>query len=150
MILARMSDAAAAPLVDGLMAHYRRNYGAALDGEFDHYADAEFEPPHGALVLLVAGGETIAGGALRTLADGVGEVKRMWTAPAHRRRGHAATVLAELERIAAGCGHTTLRLETGDKETGAIRLYRDAGYVAIPPYGRMADHPRNRSFAKRL
>jgi ribosomal protein S18 acetylase RimI-like enzyme len=148
--LAHMSDAAAAPLVDGLMAHYRRNYGASLDGEFAAYDDAEFAPPRGALVLLVAGEETIAGGALRTFAAGVGEIKRMWTAPAHRRRGHAVTVLAELERIAADRGLHTLRLETADLETGAIRLYRAHGYVQIPPYGRMAHHPRCVCFEKRL
>ena len=150
MILARMSDAAAAPLVDGLMAHYRRNYGAFVDDEFDAYVDAEFEPPRGALLLLVAGGETIAGGALRMLGDGMGEIKRMWTAPAHRRQGHAAGVLAELERLAAELGLHTLRLETGDLEIGAIRLYRASGYVEIEPYGRMSDHPRCVCFEKRL
>jgi ribosomal protein S18 acetylase RimI-like enzyme len=150
MILARMSDAAAAPLVEGLMAHYRRNYGAELDTEFASYDDAEFEPPRGALVLLVADGETIAGGALRMLGDGAGEIKRMWTAPAHRRRGHAVTVLAELERIAAERGLRALRLETGDLETAAIRMYRACGYAEIEPYGRMAAHPRCVCFEKRL
>jgi ribosomal protein S18 acetylase RimI-like enzyme len=150
MMLARMSDAAAAPLVDGLMAHYRRNYGATLDGEFAAYDDGEFEAPRGALVLLVADGETIAGGALRTLGDGMGEVKRMWTAPEHRRRGHAATVLAELERIAVERGMHTLRLETADVELAAIRLYRTRGWEEIPPYGRMAHHPQCVCFEKRL
>jgi len=148
--LARMSDAAAAPLIDGLTAYYEGKYGASLEGELEAYDDAEFEPPHGALVLLLADGETIAGGALRTLGDGMGEIKRMWTAPEHRRRGHAVTVLAELERIAADRGLHTLRLETADLETGAIRLYRASGYAEIPPYGRMAHHPRCVCFEKRL
>jgi hypothetical protein len=73
--------------------------------------------------VLVAGDETVARGALRRWADGVGEIKRMWTAPDHRRRGHGAM------------------------QTPAIE-HRSAGYRRIPVYGRYAADPRCLFFEK--
>jgi ribosomal protein S18 acetylase RimI-like enzyme len=122
----------AAPLHAGL-----RRCGAGLDG----YSPLEFLPPAGALVVLEEDGATVAGGALRRLGPGVGEIKRMWTAPAHRRRGHARRVLTALEEAAARRGYHTLRLEAGERMTAAIGLYRSAGYT---PAG------SDRSFEKRL
>ncbi len=58
----------------------------------------EFEPPDGMFVVLTRDAETIAGGGFVRLADGVAEIKRMWTSPDHRRRGCARVVLSELER----------------------------------------------------
>ena len=55
---------------------------------------------------------TVAGGALRRLEPGVGEIKRMWTAPAHRGRGYDRRVLAALEAAAARRGYHTLQIET--------------------------------------
>ena len=48
----------------------------------------------------------------------------MWTAPAHRRRGHSRRILTA--------------------------LYRSAGYVEIADYGRLGGDPRAVSFEKRL
>ena len=45
---------------------------------------AEFRPPAGAILLLVEEDETVAGGALRGWADGVGEIQHLWTAVAAR------------------------------------------------------------------
>ena len=94
--------------------------------------------------------ETLAGGALRRLADGIGEVKRMWTAPEHRRRGHARRILEALERRAVAYGYSALRLETATLQSGAIELYRSQGYHPIPLYGRLAVDPRCVCFEKTL
>jgi GNAT superfamily N-acetyltransferase len=147
---ATIDDPRAQPLLDALEAEYRRDYGEFVAADMDVYGVDEFLPPTGALLLLVAGGETLAGGALRRLGDGVGEVKRMWTAPAHRRRGHGARILAALERRAASYGYRRLRLETASLQTAAIELYLAAGYRKIPPYGRLAVDPRCVCFEKRL
>lgn len=55
--------------------------------------------------------------------------------PAHRRRGLAGAVLAELERSAAADGCARTVLETGDQQPEAIAFYRDAGYTDIPRFG---------------
>ncbi len=137
---------AARPLLDALDVEYRALYG--LVGEIDHHAPAEFRPPDGVFLLAVAGAETVAGGAIRRWSDGIAEIKRMWTHPAHRRRGHAARVLASLERAAAGLGYHAVRLETGSLQEGALALYAAAGYRRIPAYGRYAGHPHCLSFEK--
>ena len=47
---------------------------------------------------------------------------------AHRGRGHARAVLAELERTAAAAGRRRAVLETGTRQPEAIALYTSAGY----------------------
>ena len=77
-------------------------------------------PSHPAAVPLLAGLRReytdVAGGALRRLGPGVGEIKGLWTAPAHRGRGYGRRVLQALEAAAVRRGYHTLRLETGRLE----------------------------------
>ena len=63
----------------------------------------------------------------------------MWTHPAHRRRGHAMTVLAALEAAAGDAGYHTVRLETGPAQPEALALYERVGYRRIPTFGRYRD-----------
>jgi len=142
---------AAAPLLAGLRHEYTQLYGPHAASELDLYSVFEFLPPGGAFIVLEVDGVTVAGGALRRLAAGVGEIKRMWTAPHHRGRGYARRILAALEAAAVRRGYHTLRLETGDAMDAAIGLYGSAGYEPIPSYGEhWGADPRCRSFEKRL
>jgi ribosomal protein S18 acetylase RimI-like enzyme len=150
IMTATFDDPRATPLLDGLEAEYFDFYGELVADEFDVYDAGEFLPPTGALLLAVAGEETVAGGALRRWAAGIGEIKRMWTAPGHRRQGHGARMLAALERRAVDYGYRSVRLETGLPQPAAIELYRSAGYQRIPSYGRYAADPRCICFEKRL
>jgi ribosomal protein S18 acetylase RimI-like enzyme len=143
-------DPAVAPVLAGLDEEYRALYGAAVEGELELYNASEFAPPLGAFLIVESGGATVAGGALRRLADGVGEIKRMWTAPAHRGRGHARRVLGDLEAVAARYGYRALRLQTGDLQAAAVALYHSAGYRSIARYGRYRDEPRCLCFEKLL
>jgi len=144
------SHPAAAPLLAGLRQEYQTLYGSDGAAELDAYSPYEFLPPAGAFVVLESDGMTLAGGALRRLAPGVGEIKRMWTAPRHRGRGHARRVLRELEDAAVRRGYHTVRLQTGMPQTPAIGLYESAGYERVAAWGRLADDPRLRSYEKRL
>jgi GNAT superfamily N-acetyltransferase len=138
-----LTDPAVAPLLEWLASAYRTWYGAA-----DEVADGEFAPPSGAFVVLVdETGETVAGGGFRRVADDVCEVKRVWTAPGHRRRGHASRVLAELERLAAERGYRRLRLETGPAQPEAEAMYRARGYRHTPWH---AHYPSGLAFEKDL
>jgi predicted N-acetyltransferase YhbS len=69
------------------------------------------------------------------------EIKRMYVEPGARRRGVAASVLAELERTAAAAGHRHLLLNSGDRQPEALALYARAGYTAVAGYGVYADSP---------
>ena len=63
----------------------------------------------------------------------------MYLSPTHRGQGLARRLLAELEEIARGRGCRAVRLDTSDYLTGALALYRGAGYREIPPYN---DNPK--------
>ena len=126
-------DPAAAPLVEGLAAEYQARYGA--NGEMASTPPEQFRPPAGLFVVAVDDGVTVAGGGFRPHAEGVCEVKRMWTAPTHRRRGLAALVLTTLEQRAAAAGYRTLVLETGPRQPEAAAFYAGRGYRRIDPFG---------------
>jgi GNAT superfamily N-acetyltransferase len=130
----RPGDPEVAPLLQGLAAEYESRYGggdelASVDAE-------EFEPPGGLFIVLLEQRETVAGGALRRFSADTCEVKRMWTAPGHRRKGLATVVLGALEDAARELGYTRLRLETGPAQPEARFLYERRGYTRIPTYGR--------------
>ena len=97
-------------------------------------------PPSAAdlAVVLVArdeDGTAIGCGALRGLAAGVAELKRMYVVPTARGRGVSKALLAALEDEARRRGWTTLRLETGPRQPEAIALYTRAGYGPIEAFG---------------
>ncbi|WP_265522381.1 GNAT family N-acetyltransferase [Oerskovia flava] len=59
------------------------------------------------------------------------ELKRIWTHSAHRRRGLARQVLAELEQRAAARGYRRIYLTTGPRQPEAAGLYLATGYTAL-------------------
>ncbi|MBD8000231.1 MULTISPECIES: GNAT family N-acetyltransferase [Oerskovia] len=162
-----LHDPLVRPLLDELAHEYASRYRSLLDeedlrAEMEHYPATDFAAPHGDLVLLLADGEPVAGGAFRRRAepevgdparrtrpdagphargathsdDGVplvatAELKRIWTHSAHRRRGLARQVLAELEQRAAGRGYPRIYLTTGPRQPEAAGLYLSAGYTPL-------------------
>ena len=73
--------------------------------------------------------------------EGAAELKRMYIEPGFRRRGLSRVLLAELERTAAAAGHTSLLLNSGDRQPEALALYAREGYSPVPGYGFYADSP---------
>lgn len=74
-------------------------------------------------------------GAIKEYAEGIMEVKRMYTAPDLRGKGIASVVLSELEKWASELGYPKCILETGIKQPEAITLYKKNNYRFIPNYG---------------
>lgn len=133
----RLIDPLVAPLISGLTREYDVRYG-----ETDEMATVEaedFDPPAGTFLVLIDGGEVLAGGGLRRVADDTCEVKRMWTAAGYRRKGYASQVLTGLEDAGRAAGYSTLLLETGPLQPEAIALYVGRGYRRIPYYGRYSE-----------
>lgn len=100
--------------------------------------ERDFVPPRGCLLVASLFGEPVGCAALRTLGPGVGEIKRMWVAPAARGLGIARRVLRELERVAKQNRLRAIRLDTNDSLTEAQQLYRSSGYREIE---RFNDNP---------
>ncbi|GAA2802547.1 GNAT family N-acetyltransferase [Crossiella cryophila] len=119
-------DPRAEPLLSQLDADYRARYGE-ID-EMTRFPDSEFSPPFGAFVLLIEGGQAVAGGAFRRYDSRTAELKRIWTHTGHRRRGLARAVVAELEREAGRRGYRRIYLTTGPRQPEARALYLRTGY----------------------
>ena len=99
------------------------------------FALADLDGPRSVFVVAYADGEPVGCGALRPFDDDIAEVKRMYTVPAWRGRGVAAASWPSSNGTARAFGYPTMRLETGDRQPGAIRLYERSGYRHIPPFG---------------
>jgi DNA-binding MarR family transcriptional regulator/GNAT superfamily N-acetyltransferase len=91
-------------------------------------------PPSGLLLLALLEGEAIGCAALKVLAPGVGEIKRMWVRGDARGLGIGRRLLVALEAHAVEMGLSVLRLDTSNSQTEALALYRSSGYVEIAPY----------------
>lgn len=68
------------------------------------------------------------------MEPGVGEVKRLYVVPSHRRRGVARALMAAVVEEARRHGYTTLRLDTLRSRTASIALYESLGWREIPPW----------------
>lgn len=95
-------------------------------------------PPNGFFVVARLDGAPVGCGALKRLEPGMGEIKRVWTAPQVRGMGVATRLMDRLEALAREAGFSTLRLDTNKALTEAHALYRARGYSAI---GRYNDNP---------
>jgi GNAT superfamily N-acetyltransferase len=94
----------------------------------------DFEWPNGSFLLVFAGEEPIACGALRRLSEGVGELRRMWVTPTWRGRHVGRYLLDALEDLAQEMQMSELRLDTNRGLRPAEELYRSAGYREVPRY----------------
>ena len=97
-----------------------------------------FRAPHGCLLIARLFGQAVGCGALRRLAPGVGEIKRMWIAPQARGLGLGSRLLGELEAAARRRRMHTVRLDTNGVLGEALALYRGAGYREV---ARFNDNP---------
>jgi putative acetyltransferase len=89
-------------------------------------------------------------GAIRRIDDDTAEVKRMYVAPAARRKGIARRILAELERHATDFGYRAIRLETGILQPEAQRLYESCGYKRIAAFDQYVGNPTSVCYEKSL
>jgi GNAT superfamily N-acetyltransferase len=129
-----LSDPLVRPLLSELAVEYGSRYPELHRtgvSELDRYPAEEFAPPRGALLLLLADGEPVAGGAYRRYDRRTAELKRIWTHSAHRRRGLARRIVSALETSATRRGYARVYLTTGPRQPEARALYLAAGYSAL-------------------
>ncbi|MFD8734049.1 GNAT family N-acetyltransferase [Streptomyces sp. NPDC059618] len=110
--------------------------GAAVAGveELPERYRAEISDPEtafadDAVLLAVIGDRTVGCLAVTAPADGICEVKRLWTDPAVRGRGIASGLLGAALARAAEWGASGVRLSVWSWRTGAIALYRRHGFT---------------------
>ena len=94
--------------------------------------------PDTAVFIAREDGQAVACGALKRHADGIGEVKRMYTRPSHRGRKIGALIVEQVEALARRQGFSRLVLETGDRHPAAWTVYERAGFTRCGP---VLDYP---------
>ena len=136
-------------LVAALNAELLERYDG-FDGSGGEQAAADFERPDGAFVVGWEGEEPVACGGVIRYDEATAEIRRMYVAPAARGRGLSRLLLASLEDEARELGYSFVRLETGNRQPEAVKLYASSGFEPIPRFGPFVDDPRSLCFEKRL
>jgi putative acetyltransferase len=97
-------------------------------------------------------GALLGVGALKTLGDGLGEIKSMRTHPDQLRRGVGAALLAHIMRQARLRGLDRVSLETGSGPAfeAALALYRGRGFRNGAAFGDYVASPFNQFLHLRL
>lgn len=107
-------------------------------------------PPRGIYLIAHVDALAVGMGALRPLDERSAEVRRLYVLPSHRRRGVARLILVELERQALHFGYRVLRLETGNRQLAAQRLYESCGFRRIEAFAPYSGDPTSMCFEKPL
>lgn len=128
--------------------HYRRarqlfqQYADALgfDLEFQGFSrelatlPGEYAPPKGCILLAERAEEIVGCVALRSLGQGICEMKRLYVAPGHRNQKIGRALAEAVIDQARSIGYERMRLDTIESMTAAQVLYRSLGFRAIKPY----------------
>ena len=93
-----------------------------------------YAPPDGRLLLAVSEGRAVGCVALRKLAEGICEMKRLYVQPAHRGQGLGRRLAEAVIQQARDAGYRKVRLDSLRSLEEATGLYRSLGFAEIPPY----------------
>lgn len=94
----------------------------------------KYAPPDGSLLLATEDGQPVGCVALRPLADGIAEIKRLYVRPSCRGRGIGRQLSVAICDRARDLGYRLVRLDTLRRLQPAVRLYESLGFVEIDAY----------------
>ena len=90
--------------------------------------------PHGFILLAETENRIVGCVALKALADGVAEAKRLYVLEEYRGHGIGRRLMAALIAAARKIGYRAIRLDTLPQMTAARALYEMLGFRPIAPY----------------
>ena len=118
--------------------------GDSGSGSFD---PADVRGPRSVFLVAREDGVALGCGALRPLAPGVAELKRMYARPGS---GAGRFLLAALEAQAVGFGYRAVWLSTRRVNARALAFYARHGYLPVENYGNYAGREASVCLGKRL
>jgi putative acetyltransferase len=128
----------------GAVRHLFRAYAESLPFSLDFQGfraelaglPAPYHPPAGCLLIARRERAPVGVAGLKPLAPGIAEIKRLYVVSAARGAGLGRALAERAIAEARAKGYGSLRLDTHRPSMGAaIALYRDLGFIEIPPYG---------------
>jgi GNAT superfamily N-acetyltransferase len=143
------TDPDALQLLRAFHAEQMKRYGFADPIDL---SSCEYVPPNGVFAVAYQDGVPVGCGGYRWFdrtAHTV-EIKRGYVVPASRGHGTGYAVLSWLEQHAVAVGARRAILETGVRNTAALRLFASAGYRPVDRYVEGRDPDINRAFARVL
>lgn len=129
-----------------------KHFQALYPSESNHLLGPEEFEQESAVLLGASAHDRIVGcvGMIPQPEPHHGEIKRLFVEPAWRSQGIARRLMQSLEAEATRIAMTTLQLETGTKDHGALALYRSLGYEECGPFGIYVPDPHSTFFTKTL
>jgi putative acetyltransferase len=112
----------------------------SLDLSFQNFEDElaglpwQYSPPDGALLIAIAAKQLVGCVALRKLADGVCEMKRLFVRPPYRGHGFGRLLADRIVKEAFALGYKIMRLDTLDRLKETMKLYESLGFRRRSPY----------------
>jgi GNAT superfamily N-acetyltransferase len=140
MTIDEAHDAADIETVRRLFRAYANSLPFSLD--FQNFAGelaglpAPYTPPEGSLLLARRDGAAVGVVALKPLAAGIAEIKRLYVVEEARGAGVGRRLAERALEAASAKGYQRVRLDTHRPSmSAAMALYRRLGFVEIAPYG---------------
>ena len=96
--------------------------------------DTEYAGPTGVFLLAEKDSTYLGCIALRRFKEGIGEIKRLYVAPAGRGHGVGRCLVEGVVAKARQIGYTRLVLDTLPSMKEAQKLYATLGFTLIAPY----------------
>jgi GNAT superfamily N-acetyltransferase len=106
---------------------------AAYDTEIEGLPGA-YAPPDGALLVCWESGLALGAVAMKRRDEHSCEMKRMFVPAMARGRGAGRALAEAVIAQARAAGYRRMYLDTSVRQTEAIALYRDLGFVEVEPY----------------
>lgn len=93
-----------------------------------------YSPPKGCIILAKKNEQILGCVALKPIAEGICEMKRLYVRPEARGMGLGRKLVGELIRFAKESSYKSMKLDTVSKLIEAIALYRSLGFIETSPY----------------
>jgi GNAT superfamily N-acetyltransferase len=119
-----------------------REYEAFLDVDlcfqgFQEELDGlpgRYSRPSGDLLIGLDGERTVGCVAVRKLDEAACEMKRLFVRPEARGTGLGTKLAQEIIAVAQELGYNLMRLDTLDRLTEAMHIYKELGFRRTAPY----------------